>query len=179
MSYKHQIALNKPKSWTVGQCFMVKDSSKPMATPKIIRVSLINIIGWVHIQWCLSAILLMTRPTQPVFWTCSLRSNERIRYGSVCLILVRVQIGYYSCSCQPWYAGQQCERYCNRTLDVVIVLDMSNGMATSARMIDLTRGIINGLPIGPSMVRVAFVTYSDTVTINFNFSTFSTRDAVR
>lgn len=89
-----------------------------------------------------------------------------------------LQYGYYQCLCVPRYGGQQCQRRCNRTIDVAIVLEMSGGIDNPDPMTSFAQSIISGLSIGVTQSHVSVMTFSDEAFVLFHLNNYTSTQQV-
>ena len=66
---------------------------------------------------------------------------------------------------------------CREDVDVVFVVDNSATISASKyrQLLDFIVNVVAQLDIDSGRVRVAVITYSDTMTVRFRFSTYNTR----
>jgi len=89
-------------------------------------------------------------------------------------------INGYGCSCSPSYTGSNCERAGSSLLDLVIGLDTS-GSTRNERfpyVIDLLVSVLENLEIAPNKTRVGVMNWANTSYIDFNLTTYTTKQDV-
>jgi collagen type VI alpha len=82
----------------------------------------------------------------------------------------------YYCQCLNGFTGEHCQRQCNRSMDLTVVLDLSGSDEDLFQVMSaFTQQLIFGLPVDTTAARVAIVTYSDTASISFQLNRYSSR----
>ena len=89
--------------------------------------------------------------------------------------------GTYLCSCPNSHTGTRCERGCSGYVDIVFVIDNTGSIRWNEfdSLLQFIDAIINQLEVAPNKTRVAALTFSEVVTINFNLGDYSSqRDVI-
>ncbi|ELU16324.1 hypothetical protein CAPTEDRAFT_192434 [Capitella teleta] len=80
----------------------------------------------------------------------------------------------YYCDCPRSYGGTNCERRCNRPMDIALVLDLSGSVDSLINLIiNFAYEFVTNLPISSDVTRVAMVTYTDTPEVAFYLDTYT------
>jgi collagen type VI alpha len=86
----------------------------------------------------------------------------------------------FQCNCPLPYSGETCAIRCPVQLDIAFVLDLSGSLEEVYNItIQFTKLAIMGLPVGPSQVRVAVVTFADMANITFDFTAYTSSLTIR
>jgi collagen type VI alpha len=94
----------------------------------------------------------------------SLCASNPCQNGGTC----REDIKQYICTCPSGVSGKNCERNCDKRLDVLLILDNSGSVQDEYRQsVAFARRVVAGLDINSDRVRVGAIAYSDDIVGQF------------
>jgi collagen type VI alpha len=91
-------------------------------------------------------------------------SSNPCQNGGTC----HEDIGRYVCTCPSGVSGTNCERNCNKRLDIVLILDNSGSVQDEYRQsVAFSRLVVNGLDVNSDQVRIGAIAFSDDIVGQF------------